>query len=253
MLGYKEEKKTRQFIVGAHLKYPIYSDSYLVQNTKITLIFTMSRLSTVYDLGSLRLHPDGTRVAQSSKNLRTKKSTSTVRDARGNWIAKDAAGSTKVAKYVHKKGEESGGEEFDFSAVDDKAEDDEDYELSPPGKRQRKRNPKTSKDSRGSKRRKFIHDIEFLDAITASATEDTSIPLPSSVSTVIYHSHIAYSIISIGSSEMYTSFYEHVLCRTRTALQRIEAISEREEAEEAGEVGSERLQVRGQDQAQGRC
>lgn len=75
----------------------------------------MSRLSTVYDLGSLRLHPDGTRVAQSSKNLRTKKSTSTVRDARGNWIAKDAAGSTKVAKYVHKKGEEEavGGYVYD--------------------------------------------------------------------------------------------------------------------------------------------
>lgn len=57
---------------------------------------SIRRKSTTHDLATLRLHPDGSRVQQSSVNARRRTATSTVIDSRGNWIAKDAGGKTSV-------------------------------------------------------------------------------------------------------------------------------------------------------------
>ena len=50
------------------------------------------RRTTVHDLAALRVHPDGTRVQNSDANLAARRAKYAVRDARGNWIAHDAAG-----------------------------------------------------------------------------------------------------------------------------------------------------------------
>ncbi|KAG6373747.1 hypothetical protein JVT61DRAFT_5889 [Boletus reticuloceps] len=57
---------------------------------------SIRRKSTTHDLATLRLHPDGSRVQQSSVNARRRTARSTVIDARGNWIANDAGGKTSV-------------------------------------------------------------------------------------------------------------------------------------------------------------
>ncbi|KAG2359388.1 hypothetical protein BDR07DRAFT_1336834, partial [Suillus spraguei] len=56
------------------------------------------RKSTTHDLATLRLHPDGSRVQQSSVNRSTRTAPSTVPDTRGNWIARDAGGKAAVRK-----------------------------------------------------------------------------------------------------------------------------------------------------------
>ena len=80
------------------------------------------RLSTVYDLSSLHLHPDSSRVHQTSANLRPRKAAVSVRDSRGNWIARDAGGSQSVGKYQRVKvGDDEAdysGEVFDFSGAE---------------------------------------------------------------------------------------------------------------------------------------
>lgn len=57
---------------------------------------SIRRKSTTHDLATLRLHPDGSRVQQSSVNRRRRTAGSTVVDSRGNWVAKDASGKTSV-------------------------------------------------------------------------------------------------------------------------------------------------------------
>ena len=50
------------------------------------------RRTTVHDLAALRVHRDGTRVANSDSNSSSRRAKYTTRDARGNWVAKDAGG-----------------------------------------------------------------------------------------------------------------------------------------------------------------
>lgn len=70
-----------------------------------------SKRPTVYDLASLRLHSDGM-LAQKRPVLSspTPRNRVTMRDARGNWIAKDAVGRMTVNKH-REKGRTLGGEE----------------------------------------------------------------------------------------------------------------------------------------------
>lgn len=58
----------------------------------------IQRQSTVHDLATLRLHPDGSRVQQSSVSAKQRTAKYTVVDARGNWIAQDAGGQGSVQK-----------------------------------------------------------------------------------------------------------------------------------------------------------
>ena len=117
------------------------------------------RRSSAYDFASLRLHPDGTRVSQSSStNRNPRNSQLTIQDPRGNWFARDAAGLITIPKYRR---------------VRQIQEDDQGS--SSTGKK-RKANGKKP-DPRAVKRRKFYEDFEFL-----TATVDKS--LPSSVSPI---------------------------------------------------------------------
>ncbi|KIJ69820.1 hypothetical protein HYDPIDRAFT_104450 [Hydnomerulius pinastri MD-312] len=59
---------------------------------------SIRRKSTTHDLATLRLHPDGSRVQQSSVNARHRTAGSTIVDSRGNWIARDAGGQNSVKK-----------------------------------------------------------------------------------------------------------------------------------------------------------
>jgi len=59
---------------------------------------SIRRQSTTHDLAALRLHPDGSRVQQSSVNAKQRTAKCTVVDARGNWIAQDAGGRSSVKK-----------------------------------------------------------------------------------------------------------------------------------------------------------
>ncbi|KAF9226824.1 hypothetical protein BS17DRAFT_776178 [Gyrodon lividus] len=62
------------------------------------MAMSIRRKSTTHDLATLRLHPDGSRVQQSSINTRHRTAGSTVVDSRGNWIARDAGGQSSVKK-----------------------------------------------------------------------------------------------------------------------------------------------------------
>ncbi|KAK1228097.1 hypothetical protein PQX77_008868 [Marasmius sp. AFHP31] len=136
---------------------------------------TEPRKSTVYDLTSLRLHPDGTRVLLTENNRRLRVSKYSVQDSRGNWIATDAGGSGHVTRY---RALREGGRERADEDVEDELESrtaDEEGLL---------------KDYRAKKRRKFQHDFDFISSSPvprlessfpeSNGTEDNDLPLPSS-------------------------------------------------------------------------
>jgi hypothetical protein len=142
-------------------------------NSTMSASTTARRRSTVHDFSTLRLHPDGSRVAinsptRSDHDSRTHK---TGRDARGNRIARDAAGLGVVPKrtVIHE------GE--------DKVDDDEDD-----GDEVRNIKPRMSL---RRKRRRIDDNVEFLgdSGNVARRTGDTAIadreaakwPVPSSV------------------------------------------------------------------------
>ncbi|KAG5651259.1 hypothetical protein H0H81_009303 [Sphagnurus paluster] len=139
------------------------------------------RRSTVYDLASLRLHPDGTRVQQStSANLRMRHVAS-AQDARGNWFARDAAGSAKVAKYRRVRDDKDGEGEAGDSGKDTE------LQTTAKGNRKEKEKEKTSKrtgkklKARPAKRQKFLHDFDFLAPETnVPSSSSSEQPLPSS-------------------------------------------------------------------------
>ena len=134
---------------------------------------TSRRRSTVHDFSTLRLHPDGSRVAinsptRSDHDSRTRK---TGRDARGNRIARDAAGLGVVPKRTA------------IREGKDKGDDDEDD-----GDEVRNIKPRMSL---RRKRRRIDDNVEFLgdSGNVARHTGDTDIadrevakwPVPSSV------------------------------------------------------------------------
>ena len=137
------------------------------------------RRSTVHDLASLRLHPDGSKVSNSESNVQLKKSRHTTKDTRGKWIAHDAAGVNRVKtrrsanKDARSQPEEEIGEDEAAPGPSDAArgkqkaveanDDEEDGSVSP-------------KDTRARKRKAFVDDFTFL----GSSTKDTLASLPSS-------------------------------------------------------------------------
>ncbi|KAF8885796.1 hypothetical protein BD779DRAFT_658754 [Infundibulicybe gibba] len=121
---------------------------------------TTRRLNTIYDYSGLRLHRDGARVQQSSQNHRSRTARSSIRDARGNWVARDAGGSSTIGG-IKQVVEESEGEEFDTADMDGS---------SPPRAAESMGITKNNirkphkPDGRTSKRRKFAHNLDFLEA-----------------------------------------------------------------------------------------
>ncbi|KAF5358631.1 hypothetical protein D9758_007760 [Tetrapyrgos nigripes] len=131
------------------------------------------RLSTVYDLSSLRLHTDGSSVSQTDKNRQPRRSKLSVRDSRGNWIAKDAGG---LGNVPHRYRPETGsppnyypnlGQDHDESG-NRRRDGGESDERSPVERTYKTHRAKV----RAEKRRKFGNDFGFL-----TSTPDTISPL----------------------------------------------------------------------------
>jgi hypothetical protein len=166
-----------------------------------------NRLNTVYDYSSLRIHPDGSRVAQSSKNSRPRASRTSIQDSRGNWIARDAGGLGIIGRY-RKVREEPDGEVVDTG-------DDAPAATSRKGKAKIKETTVRSyrkRDARAAKRQKFVHDLEFLETSAFNATQANAQALPSSVNIILLYRFIPASNISrSGSSQIYTLFCEPIL------------------------------------------
>ena len=107
------------------------------------------RLSTVHDLASLRLHPDGTRVQNNDKNLRIRASKYAARDSKGNWYARDAGGTGQVKQRFAKSRREDAEEEESSAAEEanskgkqragSESEDERNHE-------KRRRRPRTKED-----------------------------------------------------------------------------------------------------------
>ena len=172
------------------------------------------RLSTVYDYSSLRIHPDGSRVNQSSHNHRPRKSRKSVQDSRGNWFARDAGGSATVGKYRKVRDETSEGEDFDFGDVRSQDSGNGNRETSE-GKGKEKdtavdvdRRQRSGRSA--AKRQTFYHDFEFL----ATQPPVGGTPLPSSVSSFLFvgfrFSVLVLRIVRICSS-VYTILQARII------------------------------------------
>jgi len=172
--------------------------------------YSSRRRSSAYDFASLRLHPDGTRVSQSSStNRNPRNSRLTLQDSRGNWIARDAAGLTTVPKYRR---------------VRQLAQDEEQGSSSSSGKK-RKANGKKP-DPRAVKRRKFYDDFEFL-----TATVDKS--LPSSVNPFLIFILTNSWLYNLGSTQMPALLRGQLLSPTGPTSQRVPRVSSDEETQRA--------------------
>lgn len=121
---------------------------------------------TVHDLSSLSLHPTGARAKREETNV--------VQDARGNLIAKDAAGWGRVVRRRREKEEEEEEEEGKEMMVKGKAKD-----ISPDDYLEMYVNQ--PKDMRAHKRRRIAHDVDFLQS-RENDGNNLDLPAPSSVS-----------------------------------------------------------------------
>ncbi|KAI0053437.1 hypothetical protein FA95DRAFT_744656 [Auriscalpium vulgare] len=123
------------------------------------------RLTTVHDFSALRLHPDGSRVtseagpSQPTTQLYPRNKSSAVKDTRGHWIAKDAAGHVGVKK--RKRAEADGdGEDFERDVSEAGLDDEETGTQFSEKVRRRKR-------TRAEKRQAFANNLEFLGSESA--------------------------------------------------------------------------------------
>ncbi|KAG1833285.1 hypothetical protein F4604DRAFT_881980 [Suillus subluteus] len=132
---------------------------------------SIRRKSTTHDLATLRLHPDGSRVQQSSINRRTRTAPSTVPDTRGNWIARDAGGKAAVrkTKNARAKVDDEDGELIDIRLSDELGEEEFMVGTSNKGKEKAiesdeedSTKDRTGRNFRASKRRSFTEDSSFL-------------------------------------------------------------------------------------------
>ncbi|KAF8720209.1 hypothetical protein AX14_011152 [Amanita brunnescens Koide BX004] len=138
------------------------------------------RLSTIYDYATLRLHRDGTRVQQSDENYNMPKRKKAVKDASGNWIAKDAGGLGMVNKtrYIRSDADDGGEYVSLGGGREEGGEKADEWVLL-------KKKPKMKQDYRTVKRRQFDANLDFLDAPrTASSslapTQEPRLEVPSS-------------------------------------------------------------------------
>src|SRR6267154_5360198 len=127
---------------------------------------SVRRKSTTHDLATLRLHPDGSRVQQSSINRRPRKAPSTVPDPRGNWIARDAGGKGIVSK-TREISAQVEDEDGDIHLSDE--DDDLTARTNAKGKQKAIESDaedsggeRTGKNFRAKKRRSFTEDLSFL-------------------------------------------------------------------------------------------
>ena len=172
---------------------------------------TARRRSTVHDFSTLRLHPDGSRVAIHSPtrtDLRDSQTRNTGRDTRGNRVARDAAGLGAVPKRT-------------VIREDENDNDNEDVEV-------RKTKPRMQL---RRKRRRIDGNVDFLGDSRSAVprTGDTAIakngvamnwPVPSSVRHSVDRSSICVSPYCsyTGLAEMRSLLYESVLCQARPAV-----------------------------------
>jgi hypothetical protein len=160
------------FIWCTGLSYCAKADRAVIRSFGSTMsTSTTRRRSTVHDFSTLRLHPDGSRVAINSPTRtgpRDSRTRNTGRDTRGNRVARDAAGLGVIPKRTVIR------EDDDDDNNDDGDEDD-------------LRNIKPRMPLR-RKRRRIEDDIEFLGDSGSGARrtaiangEATNWPVPSSV------------------------------------------------------------------------
>jgi len=124
------------------------------------------RRSTVHDLASLRLHPDGTKVVNLDTNLQLRKAKYATKDARGNWIAQDAGGLGRVKKRRVGEGKAQSDEEQEIdelgssSLIMSKGEGNVTEEA---GREQQESDAEhTVKDVRAKRRKAFEDDLDFI-------------------------------------------------------------------------------------------
>ncbi|TFK46972.1 hypothetical protein OE88DRAFT_1666778 [Heliocybe sulcata] len=164
------------------------------------------RRTTVHDLASLRVHPDGTRTpyflppippletdsttgdaSLHANGLRPRLEKYTTQDARGNLIARDAGGLGRVpykfpASSSAKAAED--GESIDIDQIATPARldgtENSDNLASEEVGRGKKRKGKDVKDRRAKKRRIFNEDLSFLDSPCSGVATPASRPTSSS-------------------------------------------------------------------------
>jgi hypothetical protein len=118
------------------------------------------RRATVHDLTALSLHPTGARAQPHHTN--------SLQDARGNWIATDAGGwgAVPLRRRAAADGIESGGEDEDEPAEEEDADADADADVEDVVKYSNRRSKtdggRNAKDRRARKRRKLVHDVDFI-------------------------------------------------------------------------------------------
>lgn len=174
------------------MSHAVRTGPLIVRSPSITTMSasgTARRRNTVHDFSTLRLHPDGSRVAIHSPariDLRDSRMRNTGRDTRGNRVARDAAGLGAVPKrtVIH----EDDDDDDDEDDNDNDNSDGEDIKI-------RKTKPRMPL---RRKRRRIDENVEFLGDSRNSArcTGDTAIvkneesmnwPVPSSVRYPVDH------------------------------------------------------------------
>lgn len=141
------------------------------------------RLSTIYDYATLRLHRDGTRVQQSDENYHVpKRKQFAIKDASGNWIAKDAGGLGTANKTRYVRREDDGQEYVSLGG----GEEEREVEKTDEWVLLERERTQRGKDHRTEKRRRFEENLDFLDishnaSSTSTPTREPSLPVPSSV------------------------------------------------------------------------
>ncbi|KAF8625490.1 hypothetical protein AX15_005349 [Amanita polypyramis BW_CC] len=138
------------------------------------------RYSTVYDFTNLRIHRDGTRVAQSDENYRISKSQRAVKDANGYWIARDAGGlgTVKTRSGYVRPGAGEGGEHDLLGSEERKCDGTDGMSVENEHKLRKRPNIRTER------QRRFGDDMDFLDfshsAASSSTMQELCLPVPSS-------------------------------------------------------------------------
>ncbi|THH19943.1 hypothetical protein EW146_g1315 [Bondarzewia mesenterica] len=209
------------------------------------------RLNTIHDLTTLRLHPDGSRVPSqpypstsssgrpnatnipaeitTSTVLHTRRSRYTVKDSRGNWIARDAAGLGRVKKRRYVSDEEEPGKGNLHGELEGEA-----------------REPRRVPGKMAMKKRRFESELDFLGAgVTSQSTfasdhargeagsESRFLPVPSSdLLKCIHHFASAYYASRFQLSD---GTREYRLERKAMRLKRLEDASKSQEHDAANE------------------
>ena len=145
------------------------------------------RRTTVHDLAALRVHRDGTRVANSDSNSSSRRAKYTTRDARGNWVAKDAGGLGTVklrraASEPEGEQDDDGGESEQEVVDEGLVEEEGAYPKVDKGKGRARESGDEEEgiavNSRAQKRKRFDEDFSYLsprappDLVPAAGGED---------------------------------------------------------------------------------